>query len=503
MKKLTLPNFVLLLSIKRSLLFSLGLLLSLSSVASDLQRDLLSQMKDSRDRITNHLNTENCATELSKLNRNYENIKSVDWSRYKGKRNTANLIKSMFYTRLEVRKKLFKMGQFKPVDKLCENEIRRSIVALRFLEEYTAKVSGFEDEVDVFKGAEPYLLINPKFKEFKLQTGDILISRGNAVVSAAIAQIGEQDGHFSHAALIYIEPDTKKVYAIEAHIEIGSDVEPIEKGYLTDGKVRAIVYRQKDPVLAYKAARIAYETVLAGKKNKKPILYNFAMNLDDESQLFCSQIPYMAYKYASGGQFIMGRDYMTTFGMKNKTFINNIGVNVSKTFSPSDTELDHQLELVAEWRDLGRAHQTHRKDVVVNRIYQWMEEGHNFDLSKKSFEVMLINVVRAMPLFNLVLKGKVSDSVTTPALKTMMVLNYVGDKMLDDLIVKYTAFLEQTGYPMTLDDMKLALEKARVEDLNRLHRHQMWKKDHPQCTPEGDMCLDEPERPHFIDFFQN
>lgn len=483
------------------LAFAFGLTLTATSWSSTLQNEVLSQMRGTRNIIENHLDQNNCSMKLSEINKTLEDVNSVNWTVFKNKNNTSNLIKSMFYSRLSLRNKLFSMSSSRAVDKACENEVRRAIVGFRFLEEYTAKVSGYEDDVEVFQGAEPYLLVNPKFKEFKLQSGDILISRGNAIVSAAIAQIGEQDGHFSHAALVYIDPATNKTYAIEAHIEIGNDVRPIEDGYLKDGKVRAVVYRQKDPVLAAQAAKLAFDRISAAKNSGERIMYNFAMDLENEAQLFCSQVPYIAYKNGSHGEFVMGKQYQTTFGMKNKTFLNNIGVTVSHTFAPSDVELDSQLELVAEWRDLGRAHQTHRKDAVVNRIYEWMEQGTNFDLSKKRMDAALVKFLRDMPLLNNLVKGSVAPNITKPALKTMMVLNDVGDKMLDDLIEAYTAKLDKTGIPMNQTEMIQALEEAKKADVKRYQVYKSWERQHPSCSGEGDMCLDRPERPHFIDFF--
>lgn len=481
--------------------FAASLASGIIANASLLQDEILSQMSISRNIIEKELDQHNCASKLSLINKTLEDVNSVDWSAFKNKKNSGNLIKAMFYARLSLRNKLFLMSKSKPVEKLCENEVRRAIVGFRFLEEYTAKISGFEDDVEVFQGSEPYLLLNPKFSEFKLQSGDILISRGNAIVSAAIAQIGEQDGHFSHAAMVYIDPTTNKIYALEAHIEIGNDVRPIEDGYYKDGKVRAIVYRQKDPILAARAAKLAYDRISEAKNLGERIMYNFAMDLKNEKQLFCSQVPYMAYKNASENEFIMGKQYQTTFGMKNKTFLNNIGVTVEHTFAPSDIELDSQLELVAEWRDLGRAHQTHRKDAVVNRIYEWMEQGMNFDLSKKQMEAALVKFLRDMPLLNNLVKGSVAPNITKPALKTMMVLNYIGDKMLDDLIESYSKKMSVTGIPMSQTEMIQALEKAKIADLKRYQVYKAWQRQHPSCSGEGDLCMDRPDKPHFIDFF--
>lgn len=138
---------------------------------------------------------------------------------------------------------------------------------------------------------------------------------------------------------------------------------------------------------------------------------------------------------------------------------------------------------------------------MVNRIYEWMEQGTNFDLSKKRMDAALVKFLRDMPLLNNLVKGSVAPNITKPALKTMMVLNDVGDKMLDDLIEAYTAKLDKTGIPMNQTEMIQALEEAKKADVKRYQVYKSWERQHPSCSGEGDMCLDRPERPHFIDFF--
>lgn len=484
-----------------SLLSIFVLMLSVFSSALELQQELNSYMSESRRVVEKELTLANCSEELSKLNLSYENLKSVNWGSFSDKAHITKIIKSSFYLRIALRNQFLNLSQQNLASFECENEVRRMTVNLRFMEEYLAKNTGFDEDVDVLKGTEPYLLVNPKFDSFKLQSGDIVISRGNSVVSAAIAQIGQQKSHFSHAALIYVDELSKKTYAVEAHIEIGSDAAPIEEAYSTDGKVRAVVYRHRDTHLAQTAAREMYQRVTRAKLAKRPIAYNFSMDLSKEEELFCSQIPFSAFKNSSNGKVIFGSQYLTRLSKRVQKFLKGIGVNVSQTYSPSDVEFDNQLELVAEWRDFRRAHQTHRKDAVMNRIYNWLEKGDDFDLSKKNGQVMLIQLVRNMPLFKYLMEDKVAPNITSQALAYMMVMNYVGDRMLDDLIIQYEKVVNQKKIFMDMQDMIQALEQEKIKDIERQSIYSNWKTKNPNCNGEGNMCLDEPEKPHFIDHF--
>jgi hypothetical protein len=289
---------------------------------------------------------------------------------------------------------------------------------------------------------------------------------------------------------------------VEAHIEIGTDVKLFEKSYANDGKVRSIVYRPSNRELAKKAGLAAYEAATNALKNRKPVPYDFGMVLGDESELFCSEIPHFAYAKASQRAFSLGSLYQTTFTPRNRNFLDGIGVKVNRTYAPSDVELDTNLELVAEWRDLGRAHQTHRKDAIINRIYKWMEEENlNFDLSKTKPKAMLIRLLRQMPLLNIPLKSSVASNITTKALQTMLVLTHVGDHMLDDLIAFYETEMKRTGRQMTYPEMLEAMDTLRAVDTQRLKLYSHWKSENPVCNSESP-CYNEPEAPHFMDYFK-
>src|SRR5690606_19903363 len=105
--------------------------------------------------------------------------------------------------------------------------------------------------------ATPWALV----QGVKLHSGDILVSRGGAATSALIARGNDFPGNFSHVALVHVDEPTRKVSVIEAHIESGVGVRPIE-AYLTETKLRILVLRVRadlpqlkaDPQLPHQAA---------------------------------------------------------------------------------------------------------------------------------------------------------------------------------------------------------------------------------------------------------
>ncbi|HCI70541.1 MAG TPA: hypothetical protein DHV30_08075, partial [Balneola sp.] len=132
----------------------------------------------------------------------------------------------------------------------------------------------------------------------KVHSGDLLVSRGGAEVSALISRGNDYPGNFSHVALIYVEEGTNIPYLIEAHIERGVAIATLEE-YIKDRKLRFMVLRpradlsemQKNPMLPHIAAKEMFEEV-----QQRHIPYDFKMNFYDPEAMFCSEVGSYAYK---------------------------------------------------------------------------------------------------------------------------------------------------------------------------------------------------------------
>ncbi|MBS1732302.1 MAG: hypothetical protein JST02_03310, partial [Bacteroidetes bacterium] len=78
----------------------------------------------------------------------------------------------------------------------------------------------------------------------EVHSGDLLVSRGGAEVSALIARGNDYPGNFSHVALLYVDEQTGKPYLVEAHIEKGVAVSSVDQ-YEKDKKLRFMVMRPR------------------------------------------------------------------------------------------------------------------------------------------------------------------------------------------------------------------------------------------------------------------
>ncbi len=213
-----------------------------------------------------------------------------------------------------------------------------------------------------------------------LHSGDILVSRGGAPTSALIARGNDYPGNFSHVALVHVNETSRKISIIEAHIEIGVAVADVTR-YLMDTKLRVLVLRLRadhqalvaDPMLPHKAASMALDRAL-----REHIAYDFAMDYEDNSKLFCSEVASAPYSQL-GVTLWMGISHISSPGVQS--WLAAFGVRHFVTQEPSDLEYDPQLRVVAEWRDPETLWKDHLDNAVIDAMLERAETGDrlNYD----------------------------------------------------------------------------------------------------------------------------
>jgi hypothetical protein len=208
----------------------------------------------------------------------------------------------------------------------------------------------------------------------RIHSGDVLLSRGDVATSALIARGNDFPGHFSHVALVHVEAGTGRIRLVEAHIERGLAVATPE-AYLGDGKRRVLVLRpradlpalRKDPLVPHAAASAALERALAGH-----VPYDFAMDAGDPSLLFCSEVAAHAYR-VRGVPLWPAPSQLSAPGLRR--WLAALGVRHFETLEPSDLELDPQVRVVAEWRDLEALREDQLDSAVTDAMLEAAEAG--------------------------------------------------------------------------------------------------------------------------------
>jgi hypothetical protein len=207
-----------------------------------------------------------------------------------------------------------------------------------------------------------------------LHSGDILVSRGGYPTSALIARGNDYPGTFSHIGLVHIDETTRAVSVIEAHIERGVAITTAE-GYLADKKLRVMVMRPRadlpqmtaNPMLPHHAA-----TAIRDRAVREHIPYDFTMDYQDPTRLFCSEVASSAYR-AQGLELWMGISTITREGLRR--WLGAFGVEHFATQEPSDLEYDPQLVVVAEWRDPATLFDDHVANAVTDAMLEGADRG--------------------------------------------------------------------------------------------------------------------------------
>lgn len=444
----------------------------LQSVLEELNKEVLKEVKSS----------EQCYQGLKNYYRTFFQMTSddVNWDNL-NKESIEKLIQTSYDTRLVIKEKLKALTLGSEMDHLCLGAVKNTFRALRYVEDYLVELSVFDpnsshqkkpEEFINLKGEAPYFLVNPKFdfKGYKdLQSGDVILSRGNAYSSAAIARIGKNDMQFSHLSFVY-KDENGKLWTTEAHIEIGSVVAPIKK-HIDQGNSRTVVFRYKDPKLAHQASEHIFERVQARQQKDDNILYDFGMDYHDDTKIFCSEIIYVGFKEVSDGKVNVPL-YKTKFNKGLVNFLQILGIEISNqnfesfdTFAPGDIQFDPDFEMVAEWRNPAKMKDSRLKDMILTKMFEWMEK-ENYQLDPKFGTTVMSKaswLMRRTPFIKSFLKEKFPINMTSKQLQLFIVLDKVGIALHDEITKK----MKTMKRPMAPIEMHQVLEDFKNQDYDK------------------------------------
>ena len=231
----------------------------------------------------------------------------------------------------------------------------------------------------------------------KVHSGDLLVSRGGAEVSAFISRGNDYPGNFSHVALIHIDKETNTPYFIEAHIEKGVAIASLE-GYLKDKKLRFMVMRPRadlpeiktNTMLPYVASKYMYN-----ESQSRHIPYDFKMDYHDDSAMFCSEVGSYAYKQNG----ILLWEFESTISSNGIIdWLNTFGVDHFVTQMLSDLEYDPNLSVVAEWRNKDILFQDHLDNAVMDALISEANKGEKLD-----YNMWLLPIARVLKTYSVIL----------------------------------------------------------------------------------------------------
>jgi len=326
-----------------------------------------------------------------------------------------------------------------------------------------------------FTGHNINTLVNPAYdngRDIDFRSGDLLLMRGMHHNSAAIARIGDVDSQFSHLAIIHTDANGKH-WVVEALIEEGAVINPLSHT-LQHGLGRCVLFRHRDAQLAARAAALIHELVRhSNEKDSRHIWYDFTMELAGNKELFCSKLVRKAYSLASDRQFMLPT-FTTRFDMKNRDFVERIGVTARETFAPADIELEPAFDLVAEWQDYRVTSRLRLQDLLMDRLFLWMDEhGYRF---REDLPIKLIGYLgqlsgqlssRAKDLIADVVP-KVPPNMQRSTIQAVAMLHKTAEPLLAELLALERRSIDRTGRPLHAREVYEFLEAKREVSHGRI-----------------------------------
>lgn len=408
----------------------------------------------------------------------YGAVYGVDLNRYDAARVKSaapQLMTAIFEARLALRDRIPEWSQKGFMTDEVQSALRDVFRAARYGADMLGEIAignhrfGDTDRrLRAFSGTDHNTFVNPRHAtggNIPFQSGDVLVVRGTAHNSAAIARIGTADSQFSHAAIIYVDRDGEP-WVVEALIEDGAVIHSLVDA-LSHNVGRAVLYRHSDPGLAARAASHIHGFVRAthGRRGRA-IPYDFSMRLEGKKKLFCSKLVHLAFKEASAGKVKIPA-YMTRLDMKNRDFFQRIGVKAKSTFAPGDLDLDPAFDLIAEWQDYRRTSGLRRQDMIMTKVFEWME-AHGYRFEESLWIRLLAIFGRITSRFSDELKKLISSVVPkVPShmpgrtIATVIMLHKTAEELMPPLAALEDDQIRMTGRPLHSRDVLLHLERLR------------------------------------------
>lgn len=453
--------------------------LSSSSFASSLRQDL----REAVDR----LDSDNCARKMRGTSLLLDGLSADDYKKELSSSGHELLLDELWNYKIIIHEKMRELGRTLRLNRDCADSMRHAFRSIRTSEDYIQESfyrlnsDSLDVPDDAFGEGNKEVKKHPDMQNFRmvkdLKSGDIILSRGNAFTSAAIASLGEFDTQFSHMSIVYRDKDAK-LWTVEAHIEVGSFVRPLED-HIADKNARTMILRYEDEETAQRAAEFIFNKVKKASDTTGNILYDFGFNQEDSEQLFCSEVISHAFDVATEGS-IQIPFFKSQLMSRKPEFVKMLGITASASFVPADIEVDPRFKVLAEWRDSKKVNELLQKDAILHAMYHW-NDSFNYQMIQASSSKSIIyrNVawpLRRVPFLKKYFVEKMPLNMSRQLIGYFGVLESVGEYLQQELKAADNEAIERNSLPLMAEEKYRVLDQLRMLDLqNKGKLHKMYR----------------------------
>jgi len=466
---------------KRLVFVHLFLFWSLTTVASG---QIRAELKEAAE----GMGPENCVRNMGFISDRLDRLGVSEYQQETNSNSHEDLLNELFSFKITIHGKLREFNQGSGIEESCSVATRHALRAIRTAEDYVnnnfIQVQGafMSFPSSAFTQGNSQVKRNPEFADFNLendlQSGDILLTRGNAFTSAAIANLGEFDTQFSHMSMVY-KDEAGKLWTVEAHIEVGSVARPLSE-HIKDNNYRTMIYRFDDSALAAKAAEYIFKRVKKASETTGNVLYDFAFDQNNSDALFCSEVVSHAFEHVSRGAVKMPM-FPSRLLTRKPEFVKMLGINQEVSFIPADIEVDPRFKIISEWRDANRTQENLQKDAILQAMYKWNDElGYQMRQSSSSKALVYRNIawpLRRAPFLKKYFVKKLPLNMSRELIGYFGVLESIGELLHEELKKLDDESIKTRGFPLSKTEKALVLEEVRLKDLKakRKKLHKMFR----------------------------
>ncbi len=436
------------------------------------------------------LSSQNCEAPSKNISNVLNALRPEDYKNELKEKTHDALLNELWDFKLTIHSKMRSIYKEGSLSRECSDAIRGTLWSIRSTEDiiHDDLYRNYKDSIkfpdNTFATGNVHVRKNPKFTQVdlkaELKSGDIILSRGNAYTSAAISNLGEFDTQFSHLSIVYRDP-TGELWTVEAHIEVGSFVRPLQD-HIDDKNFRAMIYRFDNEEIAAKAAEFIFKKVKKASDTTGNILYDFGFDMEESKQLFCSEVASYSYDVASEGQVKVPM-FRSSLIKRKVEFVRLLELKPDTSFIPADIEVDPRFTVVSEWRNAAKIQDNLEKDAILQSMFRW-HDSHGYRLNQASSKDSLIyrNVawpLRRVPFLKKYFIDKLPLNMSRKLIGYFGVLNAVGELLQKHLTVADNKAIAERGLPLFKNEKYDFLDQVRVDDLagkKKLHKMYRPKK---------------------------
>lgn len=417
-------------------------------------------------------NESNCSAFLSETAELLEHMDWQDAVNATDARDVEGILQALWNGRVALHDKLPLIGQ------ACHKEAKRVFMAVRYLEDYLAETTraiapmdpakiDFQKQPVPLRGSSPRYLVYYRDGrgELDLRPGDLLLTRGVTFLSAMISRLGDAS-QFSHVVYVGNDPKDGQLKTIESYVGKGVDFYDMDFA-LKNENARILILRPRDSQLAQASSTKIAQLVRDRITAKRKIKYDYKLDFDDRATLSCAEVSDYAIELGSGGAVRIPEHRSQLTGSLD--LLENLGVKPGPTYAPGDMEVDSRFEIIGEFRDLGISRDSRQKDAILSSLVKWMDD-HGYELRRnfKARMTLPIWIVRRTFLWPLVKRAfqlpDFSKEVPVRMLRTMSMMNDIGEVMLNVVKQADAEYEKKTGLPMNYHQLVHVLEQFREDD---------------------------------------